>query len=133
MNASVLSISFQRAATSEDMENIQKKTPAFKLRGLLRTDMRKLCLEVKHREWLQQPFEFSLSDMAQVDPQIPWDVLLQTNQKCKMNLFKIVYVLCKIDFFPPLILKFGPSVEKTKYSKYIHRVEPLHSTHYILW
>lgn len=38
--------------------------------------------------------------MAQVDPQIPWDVLLQTNQKCKTYFLKIVYVLCKIDFFP---------------------------------
>lgn len=37
--------------------------------------------------------------MAQIDPQILWDVFLQTNQKCKMYLFKIVYVLCKIDFF----------------------------------
>lgn len=37
--------------------------------------------------------------MAQVDPQIPWDVFLQTNQKRRTSLFKIVYVLCKIDFF----------------------------------
>lgn len=71
--------------------------------------------------------------MAEVDPQIPWDVLLQTNQKYKMYLFKIVYVLCKIDFFSPLILKSGPSVEKTEYSKYIQKVDLLHSTHYILW
>lgn len=70
--------------------------------------------------------------MAQIDPQIPWDVLLETNQKCKTYFLKIVYILCKIDFFP-LILKFAPSVEKTKYSKYIQKVELLHSTSYILW
>lgn len=70
--------------------------------------------------------------MAQVDPQIPWDVLLETNQKCKMYFLKLFMFYVKLIFFP-LILKFGPSVEKTKYSKYIQRVKLLHSTSYILW
>lgn len=87
-----------------NMENIQKKTPAFKLSGpnwkrcseLWRPDTAFSCQTQKASK---VTFKSFLSNMAQVDLRIPWDVLLQTNQKCKMYLFKIVYVLCKIDFF----------------------------------
>lgn len=98
--------SVHKISTSETGENIQKKTLAFKFS---RPDS-KTCSELsdlqiqpshgKDRKQLKQPFKSFLPDMAQIDPQIPWDVLLETNQKCKTYFLKIVYILCKIDFFP---------------------------------
>lgn len=98
------SVSSKNGHFWENMENIQKKPPAFKLSG----PNSKRCSELWHpntafscqtQKASKVTFEYFLSNMAQVDPRIPWDVLLQTNQKCKMYLFKIVYVLCKTDFF----------------------------------